>query len=304
MPVLTGLALCCRKNKMEWRKSSYTSAEPSAKRTCTFHADGNDTRRPCASECPHCSRKEKQETAAVAASASEAIARESDPELTQWIDKWTTQDLRQQQEKDPDLKQLLSWKESGERPDWEHVKGISSALKLYWALYSEIVLHEGVLYRQLDLSCKPVATHQVLTPVQLRRDLFTFLHHHRTGGHLGIKKTLARLRRRFWWPGQRTDIERWCKYCETCQFRKMSSGSSRSPLQQEIASAPFERIAIDILTFPVATDNGNTCVLVVCDYYTKWTNGYALPDHRASTVADVLVTEVFLQFGTTNVSSL
>nr|KAG5704708.1 hypothetical protein BaRGS_005164 [Batillaria attramentaria] len=31
MPVLTGLALCCRKNKMEWRKSSYTSAEPSAK---------------------------------------------------------------------------------------------------------------------------------------------------------------------------------------------------------------------------------------------------------------------------------
>nr|KAG5693009.1 hypothetical protein BaRGS_005633 [Batillaria attramentaria] len=31
MPVLTGLALYCRKNKMEWRKSSYTSAEPSAK---------------------------------------------------------------------------------------------------------------------------------------------------------------------------------------------------------------------------------------------------------------------------------
>lgn len=62
--------------------------------------------------------------------------------------------------------------------------------------------------------------------------------------------------------------------------------------------APFERTAINILTFPVPTENGNTCVFVVSDYFSKWTQAFALPDHRAVTVADVLVTGVFLQFGT------
>nr|KAG5693550.1 hypothetical protein BaRGS_011675 [Batillaria attramentaria] len=78
----------------------------------------------------------------------------------------------------------------------------------------------------------------------------------------------------------------------------MRSGPARAPLQQDLASTPFERIAVDILTFPVITENGNNCIIVVCDYYTKYVLAFPLPDHRAPTVADVLVTEVFLQFGT------
>ena len=59
----------------------------------------------------------------------------------------------------------------------------------------------------------------------------------------------------------------------------------------------MERIAFDILSFPDMTTEGNTCVLVICDYFTKWVEAFALVYHRASTVADVLVTEVFLRFG-------
>ena len=55
---------------------------------------------------------------------------------------------------------------------------------------------------------------------------------------------------------------------------------------------------IDILSLPTVTDDGNSCILVVCDYFTKWTDGIALPDHTAITVADALVVEVFLKFGT------
>ena len=59
----------------------------------------------------------------------------------------------------------------------------------------------------------------------------------------------------------------------------------------------MERIAFDILSFPEPTEDGNTCVLVICDYFTKWSEAFALEDHKAATVADVLVTEVFLKLG-------
>jgi hypothetical protein len=52
------------------------------------------------------------------------------------------------------------------------------------------------------------------------------------------------------------------------------------------------------LSFPVTTEGGNSSVLVVCDYFSKWVEAFALPDHQAVTVADILVTELFCRFGT------
>ena len=74
--------------------------------------------------------------------------------------------------------------------------------------------------------------------------------------------------------------------------------SKKSPLQQSPVGAPMERLAMDILSLTSETDDGNTCILVVTDYFTKWTQAIALPDHTALTVADALVVEIFLKFGT------
>lgn len=54
---------------------------------------------------------------------------------------------------------------------------------------------------------------------------------------------------------------------------------------------------MDILSLTNESSNGNTCILVVADYFTKWTEAFALPDHQAMTVAEKLVTEVFVRFG-------
>ena len=55
---------------------------------------------------------------------------------------------------------------------------------------------------------------------------------------------------------------------------------------------------MDILSLPVEWQAGNICILVVSDYFTKWAEAFALPDHKAITVADTLVTEMFLRYGT------
>ena len=60
----------------------------------------------------------------------------------------------------------------------------------------------------------------------------------------------------------------------------------------------MERIAID-LTGPLPrTRAGNTSIMVVADYFTKWVEAFALPDQTAETVAKTLVEQVVTRFGT------
>lgn len=60
---------------------------------------------------------------------------------------------------------------------------------------------------------------------------------------------------------------------------------------------PMERVATDILGELPKTDRGNRCILVVSDYFTKWTESFAMPNIEAQTVAKILVEEVFAKLG-------
>ena len=53
----------------------------------------------------------------------------------------------------------------------------------------------------------------------------------------------------------------------------------------------MERNAIDILGPLPETPRKNNFILVVSDYFTKWTESYAIPNQEAVTVAEKLVSE-------------
>lgn len=72
-------------------------------------------------------------------------------------------------------------------------------------------------------------------------------------------------------------------------------------MQIQKSGFPFERIAIYILEELPMTDNGNKYVLVVSDYYTKWTESFTMPNMEATTVAGILVTDVITRFGVPNI---
>ena len=60
---------------------------------------------------------------------------------------------------------------------------------------------------------------------------------------------------------------------------------------------PMERIAIDILGELPQTNKGNKYILVVSDYFTKWTEALPMPNMEACTVAKILVEEVLCRLG-------
>ena len=59
----------------------------------------------------------------------------------------------------------------------------------------------------------------------------------------------------------------------------------------------MERIALDIMG-PLPTSNsGNMYILVIGDYFSKFTEAYSLPDHTVQTVARVLVEQWVCRYG-------
>jgi len=137
---------------------------------------------------------------------------------------------------------------------------------------------------------------QVLVPQKLREEVLTDLHEGPLGGHLGVDKTLARVQERFYWPGYHDDIQNRCRCCAACATRKNPTPTSRAPLTSVKTGYPLQLVAIDILgPFP-ESEAGNSYILVVADYFTRWTEAYPIPNQEATTVAKKLTDEFFFWF--------
>ena len=59
----------------------------------------------------------------------------------------------------------------------------------------------------------------------------------------------------------------------------------------------MERIAMDLSGPYIETARGNTYILVISDYFTKWSQAVPIPDKTTETVAESLVREWISQWG-------
>uniref|UniRef100_A0A3B1K7E5 Integrase catalytic domain-containing protein n=1 Tax=Astyanax mexicanus TaxID=7994 RepID=A0A3B1K7E5_ASTMX len=89
----------------------------------------------------------------------------------------------------------------------------------------------------------------------------------------------------------------WCRECTDCASRKTSGPAPRAPLLPSVTSRPYERIALDILGPLPETPQKNRYILVVGDYFSKWTEAFSLPNQEAKTVAKVLTEEWICRYG-------
>ena len=84
----------------------------------------------------------------------------------------------------------------------------------------------------------------------------------------------------------------WCgRNCTTCIKRKSH------PLGNIPTGHRWDRIAMDILDVCDPTPDGFRYILVIADYFSKWTEAFPIKNKCADTVADVLVNKIILRFG-------
>jgi hypothetical protein len=106
-----------------------------------------------------------------------------------------------------------------------------------------------------------------------------------TGGHLGIRKTLSKVKKRYFWYKMRQYVKYWCNKCDICASKKSPNKKPRTPMKQYSVGAPWERMAIYILGPLPRSEDGNRYLMVVEDYFTKWTEAIPIPNAEAITVA-------------------
>ena len=175
-----------------------------------------------------------------------------------------------------------------------HVKSMLPELRSLWHHRNNLSVDDnGTLWRKRS---SQNALLQLLVPKAGRERLFLFYHASLYGGHLGRTQTLARLADRFYWSGMSDDVKDWLGQCVACIKRKSPVGRHH-PLGNIPTGHRWDRIAMDILDVCDPTPEGFRYILVIDDYFGKWTEAFPMKNKCADTVADILVENIILRFG-------
>lgn len=162
----------------------------------------------------------------------------------------------------------------------------------------QFVKKDGILYR--IFSNKFERFEQLLIPECMRPAVLAVAHDTLCAGHLGHKRTLARLQRDMYWPAINKDTREYCKSCEICQKTKAKGKTPRVPMQKSIPIVPrkpFQKVAIDLIgpIHPVS-DRGNRFALTLICTTTRWAEAIPLKETTTEMVAEALLS-IFARIG-------
>ena len=202
--------------------------------------------------------------------------------------------LRHLQGEDPDLKPIVNWLEqSKNRPSREMVHQLSPVSRHLWLLWDQLAKVEGVLFKRHIEKGSNSTKLLLIVPISMQREVVYSSHNPVTSGHLGIKKTLSKIQRSFYWYKMKDTVYTWVRKCASCGARKRPGKTPKAALKEFRVGAPMDRVCIDVCgPFPLS-EQGNKYILVVGDCFTRWIEAYGMPDQTAKTIANILTKEFF-----------
>ncbi len=110
---------------------------------------------------------------------------------------------------------------------------------------------------------------RLFVPAALRPEVLRWGHESRVTCHPGVRRSLAAIRQRFWWPSMARDVRQFVLACSVCTQNKTSNQSSVGLLQPlPIPSRPLSRLAFDFVS-GLLPSRGNTVILTVVDRFSK-----------------------------------
>ncbi len=257
-------------------------------RSGTRHTNADAlSRRPCSRpDCPECRATDSEQ---LPSSISIQPLTRPSPE-DGWIPRWGPEEVRQLQLADQEIREFLECKDKGlEPPNDASVRATGQAARRLREQWQQLEVHQGMLYIRTELDNHPQACLRLVLPRCLVPEVLEQLHDSPTAGHLGVQKTAERVKTRFYWPGWYQDVCDWFQSCSSCSQSKSPPRHRRASMQATRSGFPLQRIAMDIQVGLPVSEAGNRCILVVSDYFTRWSEAYALPNQEAPTVAGKLM---------------
>lgn len=133
----------------------------------------------------------------------------------------TASDLSRMQCEDESMNWIMEVKaKGGHRPDWSKVETQSYAKKSLWRIWDQLEMRQNVLCRRWESDNGEEVKSKIVLPKKCRKKVVQELHGSATGGHLGMNKTIAKTRMRYYWPCMDSDIRSIVRMCDVCASKK------------------------------------------------------------------------------------
>ena len=148
-------------------------------------------------------------------------------------------------------------------------------------LWDQLFVKDGILWRFFENLDGLDGVNQLVVPDSLKNEVLYGVHESIGGGHLGVEKTVVKLKERFYWPGHYSDVQNWCATCSSHVPCKTTQPHRRGGLQPSDGCCGEWKL----LHFSGTRD-----------YFIKWLEAWAIPNQEAKTIAQQLLNEMFLRF--------
>ena len=216
---------------------------------------------------------------------------------TTWAEGVSVEEMVKAQEGDMELAPVRRWLTDGKKPNRDEAASLSPGTRCYWLNFELLELTDGVVYLRWVDPMKHESVLKLVVPSSLRTRILTSCHDSLFSGHLGVRKTIGKIKQRFYWPHLSAEVKLHIRTCTICSTSKSAYKSYRAALANFRVGAPMDRIAIDVMGPISMSSSGNKYVFVIADYFTRWVEAFAIPDQKAETVAKKLVLEFVCRFG-------
>jgi len=188
---------------------------------------------------------------------------------------FTSEDLKREQQADPDPKKL-----------WDLAKD---------PLPTEYISKNGILYWINQAPQSLDNPHKIVVPRSLKAKVLHLAH--ACSGHFGAKKTKAHIQGHFTWPGLSKDVTDHCRACTTCASVN-THRKQIQPLQPvPIVHQPWDKLAIDVVGPFERTTAGYKYILTIVDMATRFPEAIPLKRVDTASTAEALL-QVFSAYGT------
>ena len=215
----------------------------------------------------------------------------------------------------PNLKQrvltLVNMYEHIKRAQGEHdrIKQLVNNIKIspveedrkYLQKRYKWVKRNGLLGREVIDAMDGKDSYQIVIPREAKsliKDIIHAHHNPNTMGHFGRHRTLAKIRRYYYWPGMQQDCKEYIKTCAECQAHKTPAPNKYGhQLHPSLPNGPNARISIDLIGPLPTTAAGYKYGLIMIDYFTKWTVVVPISNKGEKEVAEAIYKHWYCKFG-------
>jgi hypothetical protein len=140
------------------------------------------------------------------------------------------------QQNDEILSQIFLWKSNNKKPTWSDISHTSPEIKFYWSRLNSFIIKDEILYRKWESNDGKNYDLHLVIPKSLNGFVLNQVHNTLTGGHLGVRKTLYKIKKRYFWYQIRNDVKNWCSKCDTCAMKKAPHRKPKAPMCKYLAS--------------------------------------------------------------------